>query len=69
LVASACIDYPQSFPNYTHIFSHEFQETWHPSTSTIGTLSKVEEVKEYVIQDIEISLGKSLYINAILETD
>ena len=24
LVDSACIEYPQSFPNYTHIFNSEF---------------------------------------------
>jgi hypothetical protein len=69
LAALTCIDYPQSFPNYTHIFSHEFQEIWHPSTSTIATLSKVEEGKESTIQDVEISPRKSLYINASLEID
>jgi hypothetical protein len=69
LAASACIDYPQSFPNYTHIFSPEFQEIWHPSTSTITTLLQIEEGKESTIQDVEISPGKSLYINVILEID
>jgi hypothetical protein len=68
LAASACIDYPQSFPNYTHIFSPKFQEIWHPSTSTIATLSQIEEGKDSIVQAVEISLGKSLYINAILET-
>jgi hypothetical protein len=53
----------------THIFSPEFQETCHPSTSTIATLSKVEEGKEFSIQAVEISPRKSLYINASLETD
>jgi hypothetical protein len=69
LAASTCIDYPRSFPNYTHIFSPEFQEIWHPSTYTIAILSKIEEGKESTIQAIEISHGKSLYINASLETD
>jgi hypothetical protein len=69
LAASACIDYPQSFPNYTHIFSPEFQEIWHPYTSTIATLSQVEEGKQSAVQDVEISPGKSLYINVSLETN
>jgi hypothetical protein len=69
LAALACIDYPQYFPNYTHIFILEFLETWHPSTSTISTLSQVEEGKESVFQAVEISPRKSLYINVSLETD
>jgi hypothetical protein len=46
LVDSACIEYPQSFPKYTHIFSSEFQEIWHPSTSTVATISQIDEGKE-----------------------
>ena len=38
LADAACINYPQYFPNYTHIFSHEFQEIWHPFTSIIATI-------------------------------
>ena len=62
-------EYPQYFPEYTHIFSSEFQEIWHPSTSTVAIVSQVFEGKELVIQDIEISPGKSMYINASLEID
>jgi hypothetical protein len=69
LASSACIDYPQSFSNYTHIFSPEFQEIWHPSTSTTTTLLQIEEGKESTIQAIEIRPGKSLYIISSLETN
>ena len=69
LADSSCIDYPQSFPNYTYIFSPKFQEIWHLPTATAATVSQIEEGKESVVQDVEISPGKSLYINASLETD
>jgi hypothetical protein len=69
LADSACIDYPQSFPNYKYIFSPEFQEIWHLPTATATIVSKIEEGKESTIQVVEISPGKSLYINASLETD
>jgi hypothetical protein len=69
LVDTECIKYPQSFPEYTHIFIFEFQEICHPSTSTVATISKIDEGKESVVQAVEISPGKSLYINASLETD
>ena len=66
LADSACIEYPQSFPNYTHIFSPKFQEICHPYTSTVATISQIDEGKESTIQAIEISLRKSLYISVIL---
>jgi hypothetical protein len=69
LADTKCIEYPQSFPEYTHIFSSEFQEIWHPSTSTVSTISQIDEGKESVVQTVEISPGKSLYINASLETN
>jgi hypothetical protein len=69
LVDSACIDYPQSFPNYTYIFSPEFQEIWHLPTATTTIVSQIEEGKESVVQAVKISPGKSLYINVSLEID
>jgi hypothetical protein len=69
LADTECIEYPQSFPEYTHIFSSEFQEIWHPSTSTLFTISTINEGKESVVQTVEISPGKSLYINSSLESD
>jgi len=64
-----CIEYPQSFPEYTHIFNSKFQEIWHPSTSTMSTISQIDEGKESTVHTIEISHRKSLYINASLETN
>jgi hypothetical protein len=69
LVDSACIDYPQYFPNYIYIFSPEFQETLHLPTATVATISQIDEGKELVVQDVEISPRKSLYINVSLEID
>jgi hypothetical protein len=69
LADTECIEYPQYFPEYTHIFISEFQEIWHPSTYTVSTISKIDEGKELVFHTIEISPVKSLYINARLETD
>ena len=43
LTNAECIEYPQSFPDFTHIFSLPFQEVWNPSTSTLFTISTISE--------------------------
>jgi len=42
LADTECIEYPQYFLEYTHIFIFEFQEISHPSISTVATISQVD---------------------------
>jgi hypothetical protein len=43
LTNAECIEYPQYFPEFTHIFILEFHEVWHISTSTLFTISTISE--------------------------
>jgi hypothetical protein len=53
----------------SHIFSFEFQQTWHPDITQLYTLSPASSDKEETTELVEISLGKPLYINSSLELE
>jgi hypothetical protein len=69
LANTECIEYPQSFPKFTHIFIPKFNEVWNPSTSKLITISTISGEEKSSFQIVEISLGKSLYINSSLKSD
>jgi hypothetical protein len=52
-----------------HIFSSEFQQTWHPDITQLYTLSPASSDKEETTELVEISPGKPLYINSSLEPE
>jgi hypothetical protein len=67
LAETECIEYPQSFQEYKHIFSSEFQELCHPST--LFTMTTMNEGRESPVKSVEIIPGKCLYINSDLEVE
>jgi hypothetical protein len=69
LANTNCIEYPRSFAELSHIFSSEFQQTWHPDITQLYTLSPASSNKEESTELVEISPGKPLYINSILEPE
>ena len=64
-----CIEYPRSFAELSHIFSFEFQQTWHPDITQLYNLSPASSDKEETNELDDISLGKPLYINSSLEPE
>jgi hypothetical protein len=46
LVDTNCIEYPRSFAELSHIFSSEFQQTWHPNITQLYNLSLASSNKE-----------------------
>jgi hypothetical protein len=69
LADTNCIEYPRSFAELSHIFSFEFQQTWHPDITQLYTLSPTSSEKEENTELVEIILGKPLYINSSLEPE
>jgi hypothetical protein len=69
LADTNCIEYPRSFAELSHIFSSEFQKTWHPDITQLYTLSLASSKREETIELVEISPGKPLYINSSLEPE
>jgi hypothetical protein len=69
LADTNCIEYPGSFAELSHIFSSEFQQTWHPDITQLYTLSPASSKKEESIETVDISPGKPLYINSSLEPE
>jgi hypothetical protein len=69
LADTNCIEYPRSFAELSHIFSSEFQQTWHPDITQLYTLSPASSEKEESTEIVEISPGKPLYINSSLEPE
>jgi hypothetical protein len=69
LVNTNCIEYPRSFVELSHIFSFEFQQTWHLDITQLYSLSPAHSEKEESIELVEISPGKPLYINSSLELE
>jgi hypothetical protein len=55
LVDTNCIEYPRSFVELSHIFSSEFQQTWHPDITQLYTLSPAPLEKEESIELVEIN--------------
>jgi hypothetical protein len=69
LADTNCIEYPRSFAKLSHVFSSEFQQTWHPNITQLYTLSLASSDKEKTTKLIDISPGKPLYINSSLEPE
>jgi hypothetical protein len=69
LADTNCIEYPRSFAELSHIFSFEFQQTWHPDTTQLYTLSPYSSDKEETTELVDIIPGKPLYINSSLEPE
>jgi hypothetical protein len=69
LADTNCIEYQRSFVELSHIFSFEFQKTWHPDITQLYNLSPTSSDKEETTKLIEISLGKPLHINSSLEPE
>jgi hypothetical protein len=69
LADTNCIEYPRSFVELSHIFSSEFQQTWHPDITQLYTLSLASSDKEETTKLVEIIPGKPLYINSSLEPE
>jgi hypothetical protein len=69
LADTNCIEYPRSFAELSHIFSSEFQQTWHPDITQLYTLSPAPSKKEETTELVEISPEKPLYINSSLEPE
>jgi hypothetical protein len=67
LAHTNCIEYPRSFAKLSHIFSSEFQQTWHPDITQLYTLSPASSDKEETTELVDINLRKPLYINSSLE--
>jgi hypothetical protein len=67
LANTNCIEYPRSFAELSHIFSSEFQQTWHPDINQLYTLLPTSLEKEESTELVEISPRKPLYINSSLE--
>jgi hypothetical protein len=53
----------------SHIFSSKFQQNWHPDITQLYTLSPTFLEKKESTELVEISPGKPLYINSILEPE
>jgi hypothetical protein len=64
-----CIEYPRSFVELSHIFSSEFQQTWHPDITQLYALSPASLEKEETTELVDISPRKPLYINSSLEPE
>jgi hypothetical protein len=62
LADTNCIEYPRSFAELSHIFSSEFQQTWHPDITQLYTLSPASSEKEESTELVEIS-QENLYIS------
>jgi hypothetical protein len=69
LADTNCIEYPRYFVELSHIFSSEFQQTWHPDITQLYTLSLASSDKEETTKLVEIIPGKPLYINSSLEPE
>jgi hypothetical protein len=69
LADTNCIEYPRSFAELSHIFSFEFQQTWHPNITQLYSLSPASSDKEETTELVEISPRKPLYINSSLEPE
>jgi hypothetical protein len=69
LANTNCIEYPRSFSELSHIFSYEFQQTWHPDITQLYILSPASSEKEESTELVDIIPGKPLYINSSLEPE
>ena len=67
--ATTSIDFPQSFSDLDHVFTEDFQERYHPSTISSSVVLFIDEKVGASTIPMEISPGRSLFINANLSQD
>ena len=64
LSSTECVDFPQTFSQFDHIFSEEYQIDFDPSISTSASLMiSIDEQQESHAIPFQISPGKLLFIN------
>ena len=67
--ATTSVDFPQSFSDLDYVFTENFQEQYDPSTISSSIILFIDEKVGALTIPMEISLGRSLIINANLTQD
>ena len=67
--ATTSIEFPQSFSDLDHVFTEDFQEQYYPSTISSSVVLFIDEKVGASTIPMEISPGRSLFINANLSQD
>ena len=67
--ATTSIEFPQSFFDLDHVFTEDFQEQYYPSATSSSVVLFIDEKVGASTIPMEISPGRSLFINANLSQD